>query len=100
MQEGRAADCSTLGAAFGINPTVTVTVKRTNLPIFFAHIFSFFGGTYSGISVSATATAEAYNSSASGSEAGSMIPVQPRCVKPLDYSERRSRKPGRAEPVR
>jgi hypothetical protein len=79
---GAAADCSTLGAAFGINPTVTVTVKRTNLPIFFAHVFSLFGGSYSGISVSATATAEAYNSSASGSVAGSMIPVQPRCVKP------------------
>jgi hypothetical protein len=79
---GAAADCSTLGAAFGINPTVTVTVKRTNLPIFFAHVFSLFGGNYSGISVSATATAEAYNSSASASVAGSMIPVQPRCVKP------------------
>lgn len=79
---GAAADCSTLGAAFGINPTVTVTVKRTNLPIFFAHVFSLFGGTYSGISVSATATAEAYNSSASGSGGGNMIPVQPRCVKP------------------
>lgn len=79
---GAAADCSTLGAAFGINPTVTVTVKRTNLPIFFAHVFSLFNSTYSGISVSATATAEAYNSSASGSGGGSMIPVQPRCVKP------------------
>jgi len=79
---GAASDCSTLGAAFAINPTVTVTVKRINLPIFFAHIFSLFNSTYSGISVSATATAEAYNSSASGSGGGSMIPVQPRCVKP------------------
>lgn len=79
---GAAGDCSTLGSGFGINPTVTVTVKRTNLPIFFAHVFSLFNSNYSGISVSATATAEAYNSSASASQAGSMIPVQPRCVKP------------------
>jgi Putative Flp pilus-assembly TadE/G-like len=79
---GTAADCSTLGPAFAINPTVTVTVKRTNLPIFFAHIFSLFNSTYSGINVSATATAEAYNSANSASVAGSMIPVQPRCVKP------------------
>jgi hypothetical protein len=81
---GAKLDCSTLGAGFAINPTVTVTVKRTNVPIFFAHVFSLFPpyGSYSGISVSATAVAEAYNSSASASVAGSMIPVQPRCVKP------------------
>lgn len=81
---GAALDCTTLGAGFAINPTVTVMVKRTNLPIFFAHVFSLFPpyGTYSGISVSATAVAEAYNSSASALLAGSMIPVQPRCVKP------------------
>jgi hypothetical protein len=79
---GAATDCSTLGAGFGINPTVTVTVKRTNLPIFFAQVFSLFNSHYSGIGVSATATAEAYNSSNSASQAGTMIPVQPRCVKP------------------
>jgi hypothetical protein len=79
---GAVSDCSGLGPAFAINPTVTVTVKRTNLPIFFAQVFSLFNSNYSGVSVSATATAEAYNSSNSASQAGSMIPVQPRCVKP------------------
>ena len=72
------ADCSTLPAAFAVNPTVTVKVQRTNLPIFFARIFSLFGGNYSGSTVSATATAEAFNPSGSIP----LVPVHPRCVKP------------------
>ncbi|MFZ1049265.1 MAG: pilus assembly protein TadG-related protein [Candidatus Sulfotelmatobacter sp.] len=71
-------DCSGLGANFAVNPVVTVSVQRTNLPIFFARVFSLFGSRYSGTTVSATATAEAFNPSGSGP----MIPVQPRCVKP------------------
>jgi hypothetical protein len=63
---------------FGVNPTVSVNVKRANLPVYFARIFSLFGSKYSGTSVSATATAEAFNPSGSSP----MIPVQPRCVKP------------------
>jgi hypothetical protein len=80
---GTQADCSNAGAAFQINPTVNVTVKRANLPIFFAHVFSLMGGTnYSSISASASATSEAFNPSASDTVAGSVVPVQPRCVKP------------------
>lgn len=53
------------------NPQVTVTVQRTNLPTFFARIWG-----SSGNSVSATATAEAYNPS------GSSVPVSV-AVKPF-----------------
>jgi Flp pilus assembly protein TadG len=79
-------DCSSGGpnfANFGVNPVVTVTVQRANLPIFFARIFSLFGSNFSSTSVSATASAEVYNPSQSGPLASGMIPVQPRCVKPL-----------------
>jgi hypothetical protein len=41
------------------------------------------GGSSANAGVSATATAEVYNSSGSGSLPGGMIPVQPRCVKPM-----------------
>jgi Flp pilus assembly protein TadG len=58
------------------NPEITVTVQRTNLPTFFARIF---GQTLA--TVSATATAEAYNSSNPGS-GSNMPPVAPSCVKP------------------
>jgi hypothetical protein len=71
-------DCSGLGANFAVNPVVTVSLQRTNLPVFFARIFSLFGSRYSGTTVSATATAEVFNPSGSSP----MIPVQPRCVKP------------------
>jgi Flp pilus assembly protein TadG len=69
---------------FGVNPIVTVKVQRTNLPTFFARVFSLVGGGSSAASVSATASAEVFNPSASGAVAssGSMIPVNPRCVKP------------------
>jgi len=72
-------DCTSLaGSGFGINPTVTVNVQRTKLPMFFARVFSLFSSNYSGASVSATASAEAFNPSGSSP----MIPVNPRCVKP------------------
>ncbi len=71
------ADCSTLNAGFAVNPLVTVKVQRT-LPTFFARIWG-----KNGSSVSATAAAEAFNSSNSGSiVANGIVPVQPRCVKP------------------
>lgn len=72
-------DCSTLGgSAFGVNPLVTVLVQQTNLPTYFSRIWGRTGNT-----VSATATAEAFNPSNSGTYAGgTVIPVQPRCVKP------------------
>ncbi len=78
------ATCSGGGptAAFGVNPLVTVQVQRTDLPTFFARIWG-----RRGASVSATATAEAFNSSNSdlvgnSGASGTVIPVQPRCVKP------------------
>lgn len=71
------ADCTTV-TNFDVNPTVSVTLQRTNLPVFFARVFSLFGGSYSGSTVRATATAEAYNSSG----AIPLTPVNPRCVKP------------------
>jgi Flp pilus assembly protein TadG len=80
-------DCSTLagpGSTFSVNPTVTVYVQQANLPTFFARVFSLItNGTSSNSGVSATATAEVYNPSGSGSLASGMVPVQPRCVKPL-----------------
>ena len=59
------------------NPTITVTLQRTNLPIFFARIWS-----SSLASVSATATAEAYNPTPNAVNA-SPIPIAPQCVKPI-----------------
>jgi Flp pilus assembly protein TadG len=76
--------CTGAGAAFGVNPVVTVTVTSGKLPIFFARVFTLMPhGTFSNTTAVATATAEVFNSSNSASVAGSMIPVQPRCVKPL-----------------
>lgn len=75
------ADCSKLpvwpGGTFGVNPSVTVQVIRTNLPNFFSRIWG-----RAGNSVSATSSAEAFNSSFSGALMGSILPVQPTCVKP------------------
>lgn len=80
---GTNEDCSAANASFGVNPIVKVYVQQAKLPTFFARVFSMIpGGASSNSGVSATATAEAYNSSNSASVAGNMIPVQPRCVKP------------------
>ncbi len=79
------ATCVGLGTGFGVNPVVTVTVTSATLPIFFARVFSLLPGakTFANTTTSATATAEVFNSSNSGSVAAQMVPVQPRCVKPL-----------------
>ncbi len=82
---GSASDCSSLatpGSTFSVNPTVTVIVQNPKVPTFFAHIFGLFNSNWNATSVSATATAEVYNPSGSGSLANGMVPVQPRCVKP------------------
>ena len=76
------ADCTDLGLNFAVNPIVKVSVQRTKLPIFFARVFSLFGSNFSGTSVSATASAEGFNPSNLSAVGLSMIPVQPRCVKP------------------
>ena len=66
------------GNAFGVNPQVKVQVIRAGLPTFFSRIWS-----RNADSVSATATAEAFNSSDSGDFApNGIVPVNPRCVKP------------------
>jgi Flp pilus assembly protein TadG len=75
------ANCTGTDAKFGVNPLVTVKVQRTDLPTFFARIWG-----RTGASVSATATAEAFNSSNSdnvgNTDTDKITPVQPRCVKP------------------
>jgi hypothetical protein len=74
-------DCSGLPAAFGVNPLVTAQVTRSGLPTFFSRVWGRSGNT-----VSATATAEAFNASNSANvgngPTGTITPVQPRCVKP------------------
>jgi hypothetical protein len=76
-----APSCLGLPAAFGVDPLVTVLITRSSLPTFFSRIW---GNT--GNSISATATAEAFNPSASDAVSsggpGGVIPVQPSCVKP------------------
>ena len=73
------SDCAAVGPAFGVNPLVTVQITRTGLPTFFSRIW---GNT--GNNVSASATAEAFNPSASDlvGTSGTVTPVQPSCVKP------------------
>ena len=78
---GGSADCSSLGGTpFGVNPIVTVQVRRDSLPTFFSRLWGNTGNT-----ISASAAAEAYNPSNSGNAGittGTIIPVKPRCVKP------------------
>jgi hypothetical protein len=85
--------CSALPAAFGVNPLITAQVTRSNLPTFFSRMWGRTGNT-----VSATATAEAFNSSNSGNvgngPTGTITPVQPRCVKPWFVPNRDPLNPG------
>ena len=60
------------------NPRITVSLQRTDLPLFFARIW---GGSIA--SVSATAIAEAYNPAYSQNNTGAFIPPAPKCVKPF-----------------
>jgi Flp pilus assembly protein TadG len=75
------ADCTAIPGddLFGVNPLVTVQVSSAGLPTLFSRIWSRAANT-----VSATATAEAFNPSNSGKFAGGgdVVPVTPRCVKP------------------
>jgi len=82
---GTNTNCTGVGSSFGVNPIVTVYVQQAKLPTFFGRVFSLIPtGTSSNSGVSATASAEAFNPSGSGSPlASDMIPVRPRCVKPL-----------------
>jgi Flp pilus assembly protein TadG len=85
------ADCTFTGEnAFGVNPQVQVKVVRGGLPTFFSRIWS-----RSTNSVSATATAEAFNSSGSGTFApNGIVPVNPHCVKPWVVPNRDPRNAG------
>jgi hypothetical protein len=76
---GATTDCSSVSAGFGINPQVQVQISRQGLPTMFSRIWSRNTNT-----VTATAIAEAFNPSNSGtiSSSGSVVPVNPRCVKP------------------
>jgi Flp pilus assembly protein TadG len=73
------ANCSSAGAEFAVNPVATVQVRQSSLPTYFSRIWG-----RTGSSVSATASAEAFNPSGSSTYApgGEVVPVQPRCVKP------------------
>jgi Putative Flp pilus-assembly TadE/G-like len=75
------ADCTNVigDDLLGVNPLVTVQVTRDSLPTLFSRIWSRATNT-----VSATATAEAFNPSNSSKFApgGDVVPVTPRCVKP------------------
>jgi hypothetical protein len=76
------SDAPGTNTPFGVNPEVQVKVQSTSLPTFFARIWG-----KTGTTVSATATAEVFNSSNSDTvgnsgPTGTVIPVQPRCVKP------------------
>lgn len=59
------------------DPQITVQVTRSDLPTFFARVFGKNVAT-----VTASATAEAYNPSGSNGSIGSVVPVAPTCVKP------------------
>jgi hypothetical protein len=93
---GSSTDCSTLASPsgpFGVNPMVTVQIQQTGLPTFFSRIWGRSGNT-----VSATATAEAFNPSNSGNVGNqtpsNITPVQPRCVKPWIVPNRDPLNPG------
>jgi Flp pilus assembly protein TadG len=60
------------------NPQLSVTLQRTDLPMFFARIWG-----SRPMTVTASAVAEAYNSSSSQTSTGNYVPIQPKCVKPL-----------------
>ncbi len=75
---GTITDCSNGNSSFGINPQVQVQITRQGLPTMFSRIWSRSANT-----VSATAAAEAFNPSNSGTIApNGIVAVNPRCVKP------------------
>jgi len=80
LYNGTTTDCNiSFGSPFGVNPQVQVQVVRSGMPSLFSRIWSSASNT-----VSATATAEAYNSSESENytASGDIVPVSPHCVKP------------------
>src|SRR5579864_375865 len=96
-----ANDCSTLSAAFAVNPMVTVQIAPANIPSFFSRFWGSRGN-----NISASATAEVFNPSASDNNGvvpnGTVTPVQPRCVKPwiVPNSDPGNCRPGRSSNCR
>jgi Putative Flp pilus-assembly TadE/G-like len=72
------AGSPTLDFSLQGNPRITVSLRKTNLPVFFARIWG-----NSAATVAATATAEGYNPAYSQNNIGSFIPAAPKCVKPF-----------------
>jgi Putative Flp pilus-assembly TadE/G-like len=70
-----------VGASFSSNPQITVSVQRTGLPTFFARIWN-----RTSTSVSATATAEAYNPSSN--EPPIQVSVKPWFIPNCDVSNK------------
>jgi Flp pilus assembly protein TadG len=77
VYNGVTADCTAPSASFATNPQVQVKVVRQGLPNFFSRIWN-----RAGTNVSATATAEAFNSSYSSTAPNGLVTVSPKCVKP------------------
>jgi len=75
------------GTTIDNNPHITVTLQQGNLPTFFARIFGRTGAT-----VTASATAEAYNPA----NLGSYTPISPKCVKPWLVANADPRQTGNA----
>ncbi len=87
VQDRGGNGCGSSGPVdFGLNPQVTVSVTRANLPLYFAPVMrAFFSpGASHSVTVAATATAEVFNPSNSLNFSSSGLPmtVAPRCVKP------------------
>jgi Flp pilus assembly protein TadG len=64
-------------SSFDTNPQITVKIQKTDLPSFFARVWGKTANT-----VTASATAEAYNPSGANALDGTTVPVAPLCVKP------------------
>ena len=71
------------------NPIITVTLQRTGLPTFFAHVFG-----QTAITAGATAVAEAYNPA----NMQNFTPITPKCVKPWLVANSDPTKPGTPPP--
>jgi len=74
------------GTTIDNNPHITVSLQQGNLPTFFARIFGRTGAT-----VTASATAEAYNPA----NLASYTPIAPKCVKPWLVANSDPRQSGR-----
>jgi Flp pilus assembly protein TadG len=89
LYKGSIVACTTPSGGFAVNPQVQVQVQRASLPTFFARMWN-----QPSSVITATATAEAFNSSGSAGLGSGITPVQPRCVKPWIVPNQDPRNPG------